>query len=589
MKEDSNCIYEFGPFTVLPDERRLLNDGNQVPLTPKAFDTLLILIQHSQQVLEKKEIMDQIWPDTFVEEATLAQNIFILRKALGENAMGIQYIQTIPKRGYRFVAVVKKSYREAPKPQINTPLSQSSIAILPFDLLLTENNDEYLGLGMTDALITKLGNIRQMVVRPTRAVRKYITSDLDPIAIGKELSVSLVLTGSIQRLENKIRVTVQLIYVNDSTTLWSEKFDETFKDLLSVQDSISEQIIQTLTLKLTAQEKERVAENYTKNSEAYLNYLKGRFYWSKWTREGFEKGVMFFQQAVKIDPGFALAHAATADAYNTLSFYGYLAPKTAFLAVNHAALQAIQIAPNSAEAHLALAINNFAFIWDWAMAEREFLRAVEINPSNPMIYHSYASFLMAMGRFAEATDNFKIALKLDPLSPLINASMGYPSFFSRQYDQAINELQTAIELEPYFPLAYKLLGDAYTEKRMYEEAYAAYRKAIDLTGAHPIQLAYLCRSLALSGKKEEAINVLHQLKAMSNCSYVSPTSLAVAYSGLNEKEKAMELLERSYSDRCNNLVFINVQPVFDGLRSIPVFIDLVQRMGLASVLLQLLL
>jgi len=582
MKDDSNCIYEFGPFSVLFDERRLLFDGKQIPLTPKAFDTLLILIQHSGQVLEKKEIMDQIWPDTFVEEATLAQNIFTLRKALGEKATGVQYIETIPKRGYRFTADVKKSYRELPKPQAATPPGLSSIAILPFDSLLTGSSDEYLGLGMADALITKLGNIKQIVVRPTRAVRKYTVSDSDPIAIGKELSVDLVLTGNIQRPGNKIRVTVQLVSVTDSTTLWSEKFDETFEDILSVQDSISEQIIKTLTLKLTTQEKERVTENYTNDSEAYLNYLKGRFYWGKWTREGFEKGIVFFQQAVKIDPGFALAHAAIADAYNTLSFYGYLAPKPAFLAVNQAALQAIQIAPNSAEAHTALAINNFAFTWDWAMAEQEFLRAIEINPGNPTIYHSFASFLLAMGRFSEANDNLKVALKLDPLSPLINTSIAYPSFFSRQYDQAINELQAAIDLEPHFPLAYKILGDSYTEKGMYEDAIAAYKKYIDLIGAQPIQLAYIGRSLALSGKRQEAVKIIRRLKIISNGSYVSPTSFAVVYSSLGEVEQAMDLLEESYRDRCNNLVFINVQPAFDNLRSSSRFIDLIKRMGFAS-------
>jgi DNA-binding winged helix-turn-helix (wHTH) protein/tetratricopeptide (TPR) repeat protein len=580
--DDSNYIYEIGSFSVVLDERRLLFDGKQIALTPKAFDILLILIQHSGHVLEKKEIMDQIWPDTFVEEATLAQNIFILRKALGENAIGVQYIETIPKRGYRFVGEVKKSYLEPSKPQAHTPADFSSIAILPFDSLLTGSNDEYLGLGLADALISKLGNIRQIVVRPTRAVRKYIICDSDPIATGKELAVDLVLTGSIQLLGNKIRVTVHLIRVNDSTTLWSEKFDDIFEDILSVQDSISEQIIKILTLKLTAQEKERVTANYTNDSEAYLAYLKGRFYWGKWTQEGFEKGVVFFQQAVKIDPDFALAHAAIADAYNTLSFYGYLAPKPAFLTVNHAALQAIQIAPNSAEAHTALAINNFAFTWDWAVAEREFLRAIEINPSNPMFYHSFASFLLAMGRSSEATDNLKIALKLDPLSPLINASMAYPSFFSRQYDRAINELQAAINLEPHFPLSYKILGDSYTEKRMYEEANTAYKKGIDLTGAHPIQLAYLGRSLALSGKRQEAIKIIHQLKTTSNYSYVSPTSFAVIYAGLGEVEQAMDSLEESYRERCNNLVFINVQPAFGNLRSISRFTDLIQRMGFVS-------
>ena len=580
MKDDSACIYKFGPFSVLSDEQRLLVDGKQVPLTPKAFDILLMLIQYSGQVIKKKDLMDQIWPDTFVEEATLAQNIFTLRKALGENTKGVQYIETIPKRGYRFAADVKQSYRESSKSPLPTLSDLSSIAILPFDSLLAGERDEYIGLGMADALITKLSNIKQIIVRPTRAVRKYAISDADPIVSGKELSVDYVLTGSIQRLENKIRVTVHLVCVDDSTTLWSDKFDETFEDILSVQDSISEAIIKTLTLKLTTQEEERITNNLATDSEAYLSYLKGRFYWGKWTREGFEKGVALFQQAVSIDPGFALAHAAIADAFNTLAFYGYLAPKPAFQAVNRAALQAIQLDPNLAEAHAALAINNFAFTWDWAIAEQEFSRAIDINPGNPTVYHSFASFLLAMGRFSEARDRLKTALKLDPLSPLINASMAYPSFFSRQYDQAISELQQAIDLEPYFPLSYKILGDSYTERGMYEDAIVAYNKSTDLIGSHPIQLAYVGRSLALSGKRQEAMRICNQLKTISDNNYVSPTSFAVIYSGMGEKEKALGLLEESYRDRCNNLVFINVQPAFDDLRSSPRFANLIQRMGL---------
>src|SRR5262249_6125458 len=253
MKENPNCIYEFGPFAVLLNERRLLCNGAQVSLTHKAFDTLVILVEHSGQVLEKKEMMEKIWPDTFVEEATLAQNIFTLRKVLGENTTGVQYIETIPKRGYRFVAEVKKSYVERPKTQTLAPPNLSSIAILPFDSLLTEENNEYLRLGIADALITKLSNIKQMIIRPTRAVRKYATIDADPTAAGKELAVDLVLTGTIQRLGDKIRISVQLICVNNSTVLWSEKFDETFGDIFTVQDSISEQIIKTLSLKITVQ------------------------------------------------------------------------------------------------------------------------------------------------------------------------------------------------------------------------------------------------------------------------------------------------------------------------------------------------
>ena len=564
------------------EERRLLVDGRQVSLTPKAIDILIILVQNNGRVLEKKDIMDQIWPDSFVEEATLAQNIFTIRKTLGENLTGTQYIETIPKRGYRFVADVKKSYQEISRAEIDGRPGLPSIAILPFYPLHTGSDDEYLGLGLADTLITRLSNIKQIIVRPTRAVRKYGTAHVDPVAAGKDLAVDLVLTGSIQQFGSRIRVTVQLVAVNDSTTFWSENFDETFEDILTVQDSMSEQIINTLTLKLTAQEEERVRKSYTSDPEAYLYYLKGRFYWVKWTRDGFEKGIAFFQQAAQSDPSFALAQAAIAEAYNTLSFYGYIAPKPAFQIVNRAALQAIHLDPMLAEAHAAMAINNFAYTWDWVTAEQEFLRAIEINFGNPMIHHSYASFLVAMGRFSEASDHLKIAQKLDPLSPLINASMAYPFYFSRQYDKAINELLAAVELDIYFPLSHKILGDTFVEKGMYAEAITEYQKTIDLLGREPVQLAYLSRAYALAGKKNEAVKIIHEIEGLSTDNYVSPTSTAIAYIGLGEEDRVFELLEEAYRERCNNLVFINVHPAFDNLRSDSRFISLIQRMGFVS-------
>ena len=582
MKSNSDCIYEFGPFSLIVEERQLLADGKQVPSTPKAIDILIILVQNSGRVLEKKEIMDQIWPDTFVEEATLAQNIFTIRKALGENITGTRYIETIPKRGYRFLAGVKISYREISRPEVSGSPVLPSIAILPFDSLHIESNDGYLGLCLADALITRLSNIKQIIVCPTRAIRKYSAIHVDPVAAGKELAVDLVLTGSIHQIGNRIRVTVQLVSANDSTTSWSEKFDETFEDIFAVQDSISEKIINTLTLKLTAQEEELITKSYTSDSEAYLSYLKGRFYWGKWTREGIEKGITLFRQAVQIDPGFALAHAAIAEAYNTLSFYGHIAPKLAFQVVNRAALQAIQLDPTLAEAHAALAVNNFAYTWDWATAEQEFLRAVEINSGNPIIYHSYASFLIAMSRFHEASAYMKTAQKLDPLSPLINASMAYPFYFSRQYDQAINELLAALEIDFYFPLTHKLLGDTYVEQGKYADAITEYQKTTDLLGRHPVQLAYLGRAYALSGKKDEAVNLIRELDQLSKDNYVSPTSAAVVYMGLGEEDRVFELLEEAYRERCNNLVFINVHPAFDKLRSDTRFISLIQRMGFAS-------
>ncbi|MBO0856858.1 MAG: winged helix-turn-helix domain-containing protein [Chloracidobacterium sp.] len=581
MKDGSNYIFEFGPYLLDVKERRLLTGGKQVSLTPKAFDTLLMLVQNSGRVLEKHEMMDYIWSDCVVEEATLAQNIFTLRRVLGERVTGIKYIETVPKKGYRFIAEVKQAYKEQFETESHVKLSPPSIAILPFDSLLVENDNEYLGLGMADTLITKLSNVKQMIVRPTRAVRKYDKNYTDPVEIGKELTVDMVLNGAIQKAGAKFRVTVQLTKVDNSDTLWSANFDCSFEDIFAVQDSISEQIIRVLTPMLTNQETALVRKSYTTRSDAYLSYLKGRFYWGKWTREGIQKGIAFFKQAAQIDPDFAMAQAAIAEAYNTLSFYGYMAPKLAFQVVNQVSLKAIQLDPMLAEAHAAVAITNFAYTWDWATAEREFLRAIEINSGNPIIYHSYASFLLAMSRLSEASEAFRTAQKLDPLSPLINSSLAYPFYFAREYDQAANELQIAIEIDQYFPLSYKMLGDVMVEKGAYEKAITYYQKTIDLGGRCPVQVAYFGRAYALSGDKSKAHEIIRELESISINSYVSPTAMAVIYAGLDEKDMALEYLEEAYRERCNNLVFINAQPTFDNLRPDPRFTKLIQRMGLA--------
>jgi DNA-binding winged helix-turn-helix (wHTH) protein/tetratricopeptide (TPR) repeat protein len=581
MKDDSNCLFEFGPYSLDAGERRLMAGDEQIPLTPKAFDLLLMLVENNGRVLEKNEIMGHLWPDSVVEEANLAQHIFTLRRELDKKKAGIKFIETVPKRGYRFIAEVKHSHQDKSSQATHAKPAAPSIAVLPFDSLLVENNTDQLGLGMADTLITKLGQNKGVIVRSTTTVRRYSTIFADPVEAGKELGVDLVITGNIQKSDKKARVSVQLINVANSAVLWSEMFDDSINDVFTFQDSISDQIINVFTNSLSELEKELITDNYITGSEAYMSYPKAPAYpEGKWTRERFEKGIAFFKHAVQIDPGFALAQAAVAEAYNTLSLYGYVAPKLAFQVVNQAALQAIQLDPNLAEAHAALAINNFAYTWDWATAEQEFSLAVALNSGNPLIYLSYASFLLAMGRFSEASDTMRIAQKLDPLSPLIHTSLAYPSYFARDYDQALSQLLTAIEIDSYFPLPYKVLGDVFVEYGEYEKAIAHYQKNIELLGRHPANVAHLGRAYALSGDKTQAIEIIRELESFSKNNYLSPTSIAVIYAGLGENDRAFEYLEEAYRERCNNLVFINVQPTFDKLRSDPRFINLIQRMGL---------
>ncbi len=310
-------FYKFGQFCLDAAKRVLLRGGAIVPLTRKAFDTLLVLVENRGELLEKEELMKRVWPDSFVEENNLNQSISALRKALGETAAAQNYIATVSKRGYRFIADVKESDEEdAPKEQASEKDAViNAIAVLPFKSLSLEKTDEYLGLGMADSLITRLSNIRQIVVRPTSAVLKYTASSQDPISVGRELRVRSVLEGSVRRAAERIRVTVQLVSIPDGASLWAAKFDESFTDIFAVEDSISERVAEALTLKLTSEEKSLLTKRYTANAEAHRLYIKGRYYASRLTREGFDKGIECFNQAIALDPSYALAYEGLAYYY----------------------------------------------------------------------------------------------------------------------------------------------------------------------------------------------------------------------------------------------------------------------------------
>ncbi|MGH9841676.1 MAG: winged helix-turn-helix domain-containing protein, partial [Blastocatellia bacterium] len=317
MRQTPTQIYEFGDFRLDVFKRLLLRKGEPVPLPPKVFDLLLILVEQPGQELKKDELMRRLWPDSFVEESNLTQYVFLLRKALGQSRGENRLIVTIPGRGYRFVEVVKPvgaegfeiSFGQARefKPATDS-VSVSSIAVLPFKSLGAEIGDQYLGLGMADALINRLSHIQQIAVRPTDAVLKYTDPAQDPLAAGRELGVDALLSGRFQRAGEIIRVTVQLVRVRDGSLLWAEKFEEHFSNIFAVQDSISEQVSRALTLRLSGEERERLTRRETDSAEAYQAYLKGRYYSTKWTYSGWTKGIEYFSHAIEADPNYALAY-----------------------------------------------------------------------------------------------------------------------------------------------------------------------------------------------------------------------------------------------------------------------------------------
>jgi DNA-binding winged helix-turn-helix (wHTH) protein/tetratricopeptide (TPR) repeat protein len=586
MSDKAKRFFEFGPFRLDAEERVLLRDGEPVQLTQKAFETLYVLVEKSGRVLEKDELMRRIWPDSFVEEATLAQNIFTLRKVLGETPDKNRYIETVPRRGYRFVAQVKEwspgIQSSFPLRHASTARETKSIAVLPFKPLTANEEDKFFGLGMADALITKLSNIRSITVRPTSAVLKFSSMNEEPIAAGRKLIVEFVLDGRIQRSGDRIRVTAQLVDLETESPLWADKFDEKFVDIFTVQDTISERLVEAMMVQLTIDEKKLLAKHHTTNSEAYRLYLQGRFQWNKWTRDGFEKSISCFNRVIDLDPDYALAYAGLSDAYNALAFYGYVSPQESMPQAKAAALRALDIDESLAEAHISLASVHFFYDWDWKATEQAFKRAIELNPAYATAHQGYGLFLVAMRRFDEAIARLGRALEADPVSLLINTTMGFPYFFSGKYDQALELYTRALEVSREFGLTYASIADVYVQKGMFREAIGQYQKAISILGETPDLLSSLAYAYARSSNRALAIRIANKLRRMARNQYISSVALSVVQMGLGDRVAALEFLEDGYATRSNRMVYLGVHPVFNSLRSDARFIDLLDRMRLAD-------
>ena len=583
--------YEFGPFRLDVAERRLLRDGMPMSLAPKVFDTLVALVDNSGRLLSKTDLMNGLWPDTFVEEATLARNISDLRRVLGESPGEYKYIETVPKAGYRFVAEVRQiespdsivifERRTRSRVVVEEEIEQEvhSIAVLPFRPLNANEADEYLGLGVADALITKLTNIHRMRVRPTSSVFKYAGLRQLPEAAGRELGVEAVLDGSIQRLNDRIRITVQLVSVKDGSSLWAEKFDERFTDIFEVEDSISEQVAGALTLKLSGEERRLLTKHHTENTEAYQAYLKGRYVWNKRSTESLKKGAEYFKQAIDLDPGYAAAYTGLSDSYTLLVVREAISPEEGFAKAKAAAARALEIDEECAEAHASLG-HAMLHNWEWDEAEKELQKAIELNSSYPSAHHWYSEHLTAMGRCDESIAELKLAATLDPLSLVISADLGRAFYYAREYDEVMNQESRTLELDSNFWLSHINLGRSYTQRGMHSEAVDELQKACELSMGNTEAMSFLGFAYAAAGERDKALDMLRELDQQSERSYVPPYHLAVIHAGVGEKDQAFTWLERSYEKHAVDLFTLKVEPMFDSLRHDSRYRDLLRRIGL---------
>jgi TolB-like protein/DNA-binding winged helix-turn-helix (wHTH) protein len=479
-------------------------------------------------------------------------------------------------------SLVWRSSRTQPA---KTVAEVSSIAVLPFKSIDAGSGDEYLGLGMADDLITRLSNLRRVIVRPTSAVLKYAGGEQDPVTAGQALSVESVLEGSIRRSGDRIRVTVQLVSVRDGSPLWAEKFDEKFTDILSVQDAVSEHISQALALQLTGDERRFLTKRYTNNVEAYQHYLKGRYFLSRRTEAGYQKGLEHFQRAIELDQRYAPAYAGLADVYNIMGLYVYalLRPHETFPKARKAAGEALEIDGALDEAHAALGYTKLNYDWDWPGAEREFKLAIELKPDDGATHHYFSHYWITMGRVDESLAASLRALELNSFDLTLNAHLGWHYLYARQYDRAAEQLHKTIELDPNFVTSYLYLGYVYEQKGMYEAAIEEFSKAMRLSGEgrRPVMEAALGHAYALAGKRTEAERVLAGLEETAKRRFISPYGIAVIYAGLGDKERAFAWLNRAYEERDNWLNYLKVEPRLDPLRSDARFADILRRVGLA--------
>ena len=621
MSEQTREFYEFGLFRVKSDERVLMRGSDLVSLTPKAFDILLTLLENDGRIVPKDDLMKKVWPNTFVEEGNLTQNVSLLRKALGESANGPQFIETVPRRGYRFVAPVirgngTKGERETQTPIIPTPATVAvagnqelgkrnskvgiifavamalavvagitylsarnragaaptaieSIAVLPFVDDSSGDEAAFLDDEIAESLVNSLTKLPKLRVVPRSVMVNY--KGRDPRQVGKELNVRAVVTGHVRRHGDTISIQADLIDLDSVSQIWGQHYERRLADILLVQEEISRDIFENLRLKLNVEEQKQL--------EAYRLYLKGRNAWNKRTPEGLQQGIELFQQTIKTDPNYAEAYAGLADCYNMQVIYGVHQPKDGFPKAKEAAIKALEIDDSLAEAHSSLAFIKFRWDRDRVEAEREFLLAIKHKPTYAPAHQWYSSYLAALERFDEAIAEAKRTSELDPLSFTASSHLGWIYYLSGRNDEAIAQCTKILKLDPNSFPARRYLGLAYEAKGMYAQAIAEFQRGVKISGS-PLMLALLGHAYAASGKTAEARQVLADLHDLETRRYVSPYMVAAIHTGLGDKDQAFKWLERANDERDVWLMNLKVDPVFAKLRSDKRFQDLLTRAGL---------
>lgn len=562
-------VFEFGDFTINADQRRLVRraSAEAVPLSPKAMDTLIFLIEHRQDLLDKDTLLAAIWPNVTVEENSLTQTISTLRRVLGEARGENRYIATIPGRGYRFVAEVVR--------RIAGP--QRTLAVLPFKPLVLEDQNESLELGMTETLVTSLNALHDLTVCPLSTVLRYGVFDRDAAEAGKELGVESVLEGSLQRQGNRLRVSARLVRVSDGRQIWSSRFEEDFTTLFEVQDSIAHRVTEALAVELGGARPHPLVKRFTQDAEAYQLYSNGRLAWSRFSEAGLMQAIDFFKEAIARDERYARAYTGLSDCYGALAVFGLRAPRAVFPLAREAVTKALEIDPLLAEAHATLGHINAQYENDWRGAGQAYARAIELDPNYTMSYVYRGILSGYMGEIDRGVAELRLAQKLEPLWAAPKACVGMLLYFGRRYSAAIAELEQTLAADEGSDHARRFLGRACLRTNQIERAMTEFSRCRNPT---PGSFGDTGQSLALLGRRTEALAELQRLERLAAVKYVPSYDLATIAASLGNPEQALKWLDRAVAERSTLLGWLRLDPAFESLRGDARFEAIIVRLGL---------
>jgi TolB-like protein/DNA-binding winged helix-turn-helix (wHTH) protein/Tfp pilus assembly protein PilF len=456
-----------------------------------------------------------------------------------------------------------------------------SLVVLPFENLSEDKDQQYFTDGMTDELTAHLAKIHQLRVISRTSAMGYKGTHKTLSEIASDLHVDAVIEGTVLRSGNRVRITAELVQVSTDRHLWAETYESPIDDVLALQSRVATAIANEIRVNLTPEEQRLLANSKPVSAEAYENYLKGRYYWNKRSEEGLRKAIEYFQAATEKEPRYALAFAGLADCYSIIgsAIIGDVPSQEVASKARNAALKALELDPSLAEAQTSLATVRFNYDWDWNAASTGFQRSIELNPGYATAYQRYSLYLMAMGRIQESLLQMNRARDLDPLSISTNFSLGWRLYMARQYDQAIEQLRNTLEMDPDFALPRAVLGQAYEHQGAHAQAISELQKAVSISHGSPAMLGALGHAFATAGNKPEAEKILVQMNESSKTRYVSPFYVAMVYAGLHEDDNALAWLEKAYNDRSNAVIFLKVDPAFDGLRSNARFQALLTRLA----------